>query len=173
MNYNVAWIFLLVIVWLAVLTNEKTNFKPLTGSWDPQFTAAGNSLSATSTGNYNQIGNMMFFCVNVQFTDSSSLGGVNDVYQFILPTPARQTFTSRGGSLHNPIAAVAPQAPANLQIHIAGIVDTAVSNSIMKLYYTGSTTDLGLRNNVPNQWATPSSSVPSVHLDISGFYEIE
>jgi hypothetical protein len=110
---------------------------------------------------------MMFFCVNVQFTDATQLGGVNDQYQFILPTPSRQTFTSRGGTFHNPNAS-----SGNLLIHIAGIVDTAVSKSIMKLYYTGSTTDLAIRNNVPNTWATPSTSVSSVHFDISGFYEI-
>lgn len=167
------WIVLGLFVWVLYLSNEKTSFKPIVGTWDPQLTAAGNQLSAEYTGNYNLIGKIMFFCVNVQFQNSSSLGGVNDVYQMILPMPARQTFTSRGGSLHNPAAAVAPQAPSNLIIHVAGIVDIAVSNTIMKFYYTGSTTDLGLRNDVPNRWATPSSSVPGVHFDISGFYEIQ
>ena len=133
------------------------------GTWNPAFTDAGGLLrNVTYTGNYNQINKMVFFCVNVQFQNFSTLGTTQ--YQITLPFPSRQTFTSRGGTLHNP--------QVDAKYHIAGIADTLVdtSKNIMKLYYSGSTTDLAWKSTTPVGWTGGSST--NTHFDISGFYEI-
>jgi hypothetical protein len=79
-------------------------------------------------------------------------------YQIVLPLPSSATITLRGGTLH--------QTNGNSRYHIAGIVDISESNTIMKLYYSGSTTDLAWKNNTP-VGATSSTS----HFDLSGSYE--
>ena len=154
-----------MIFWLALLQNSKSSLKEISGSWDPAFTDATQAVNGiVNTGNYNQIGKMMFFCINVQFSTTSTLG--TGIYQITLPKPARQTFTSRGGTLHNQTS--------QAKYHIAGIVESDVSNTIMKFYYTGSTTDLDWKYNTPVAWSTsgsPPVRVP-VHFDVSGFYEI-
>jgi hypothetical protein len=77
-----------------------------------------------------------------------------------LPFQPRQTFTSRGGTLHNP--------NTEAKYHIASIVDLADgANAKAKLYYSGSTTDLAWKYNTPVSWAHNST-----HFDMSGFYEI-
>jgi hypothetical protein len=71
------------------------------GSWDAQFTdSTGTLAGVTYTGNYNRVGNIIFYCINVDFDGYSNLG--TGQYQFTLPFPSRQTFTSRAGTLHNP-----------------------------------------------------------------------
>ena len=124
--------------------------------------AGGLLRNVTYTGNYNQIGKMMFYCVNVQFNSLAALGTTQ--YQITLPKPARQTFTSRGGTLHNPTT--------DARYHIAGILDTMVDNVTLKFYYSGSTTDLAWKNTTPAGWASPSENT-GIHFDLSGFYEIE
>jgi hypothetical protein len=133
------------------------------GSWDPKFTDASVTLTGvTYTGNYNIVGKIVFFCVNVQFTGyvalPSTLG--TGQYQITLPYAARQTFTSRGGTLHNPAT--------DSKYHIAGITDTAESTTIMKFYYSGGTTDLAWKFSTPVSWANVLT-----HFDISGFYEMQ
>jgi hypothetical protein len=126
-------------------------------TWSPNFTdLTGTVAGVTSTGNYTQIGNMIFYCVNVDFTNYTNLG--TGQYQITLPFAARQTFTSRGGTLHNP--------NTDSKYHIAAITDTADGASTARLYYSGSTTDLSWKYNAPVSWAHSSS-----HFDISGFYE--
>jgi hypothetical protein len=129
-------------------------------SWSPTFTdSTGTLAGVTQTGNYTQIGKMVFFCVNVDFNGYTNLG--TGQYQFNLPLPPRQTFTSRGGTLHN--------VSTDSRYHIAAITDiiTDGANAKAKLYYSGSTTDLAWKYNTPVSWASNTT-----HFDISGFYEI-
>jgi hypothetical protein len=128
-------------------------------SWNPAFRDSTGTLAGiTQTGNYTQIGNIIFFCVNVSFTGYTNLG--TGQYDFTLPFPPRQTFTARGGTLHNPTTAA--------QYHIAAIVDLIEDgpSAKAKLYYTGSTTDLAWKYSTPVNWAAQTA-----HFDISGFYE--
>ena len=131
----------------------------INGSWNPQFTdSTGTLAGVTTTGNYNRVGNIIFFCINVEFNGYTNLG--TGQYQITLPFPARQTFTSRGGTLHNP--------NTDSRYHIAAITDTTDSRTISKLYYSGSTTDLAWKYNTPVSWAHNTT-----HFDLSGFYEIQ
>jgi len=131
----------------------------VTGSFNPLFTdATGTFAGGTTTGNYTLNGNMLFYCISVDFNGYTNLG--TGQYQVTLPFPARQTFTSRAGTLHNP--------STDSRYHIAGITDIAVSRTIAKMYYSGSTTDLAWKYNTPVSWANNTT-----HFDISGFYEIQ
>ena len=131
----------------------------VTGSFNPLFTdATGTFAGGTTTGNYTLNGKMLFYCISVDFNGYTNLG--TGQYQVTLPFPARQTFTSRAGTLHN--------TSADSRYHIAGITDIAVSRTIAKLYYSGSTTDLAWKYNTPVSWANNTT-----HFDISGFYEIQ
>ena len=80
-------------------------------------------------------------------------------YQITLPFPSVATMRQAGGSLH--------QVTGAALYHIAGVTDTAISSTIHKLYYSGSTTDLAWKNTTP----VGGTSVTS-HFDISGVYEI-
>ena len=129
------------------------------GTWTPNFTdSSGTVAGITTTGNYNRIGNMIFFCVNVSFNGYTNLG--TGQYQFTLPFPPRQTFTARGGTLHND--------STDARYHIAAIVDLVdETDAKAKLYYSGSTTDLAWKYNTPVSWAHNTT-----HFDISGIYEV-
>jgi hypothetical protein len=129
-------------------------------SFDPQFTTANNeTLTGTLvTGSFVKQGHIVHLRVNVDFANTTFFGA-NNVYQFTLPFPTTSTITLRGGSLH--------QTNSSSIYHIAGITDIAISNNIMKLYYSGSTTDLGWKANTPVA-ATSNTS----HFDLSGAYEI-
>ena len=133
-------------------------FTPTTGTFNPGFTdASGTVAGFTQTGNYTRIGNMVFYCVSVTWAGYTNLG--TGQYQITLPFQARQTFRSAGGTLHNPTT--------DAKYHIAGITDIAESRTTTKLYYTGSTTDLGWKYSTPVSWASQTA-----HFDISGFYEL-
>lgn len=158
-----ALLFLGIFSWLIYLSIRKSTFRSLSASWNPAFTDSTGTLGrVTFTGNYNLVGKMVFFCVSVQFLDFSALG--TGQYQITLPYAARQTFTSRGGALHNPTI--------DAKYHIAGIVDTLVDpgKTTMKFYYSGSTTDLLWKYNTPAGWTGGAST--TTHFDISGFYEL-
>lgn len=144
-------LFIGIISSLFYYTRTTKNALVEFGSFDPQFKSATSLANVTYTGNYNKVGKMVFFCVNVQFPINTVLGTSLEPYQITLPFPARQTFTSRGGTLHNSLDA---------KYHIAGIVDTLVdpTNSIMKLYYSGSTTDLFWKYNTPVGWLPPGGN---------------
>ena len=129
-------------------------------TFSPQFkTTGGNTLAGTvTTGSYVLQGLICHFRINVVFAATTDFGSASQ-YQFTLPFPTVATFTARGGSLHCPnLSAI---------YHIAGITDTADSTTIMKLYYTGSTTDLAWKSSTPVS-ATDTSS----HFDLSGSYQI-
>jgi hypothetical protein len=71
--------------------------------------------------------------------------------------------TFAGGTLHQTAGAGSPAL-----YHIAGITDVADSTTVMKLYYSGSTTDLVWKFNTPATGAWQSGA----HFDISGTYQI-
>jgi hypothetical protein len=130
-------------------------------SFTPQFkTITGNTLAGTvTTGSYVLQGLVCHFRVNVNFAATSDFGSANQ-YQFTLPFATAHTVTIRGGTLHAPT-------PNDAIYHIAGITDIADSTTIMKLYYSGSTTDLAWKSSTPVS-ATNTAS----HFDISGSYQI-
>ena len=136
------------------ITNISTSFTP-------QFkTVTGNTLAGTvTTGSYVLQGLICHFRVNVEFDATTDFGSANQ-YQFTLPFATAHTVTIRGGTLHAPT-------PNDAIYHIAGITDIADSTTIMKLYYSGSTTDLAWKSSTPVN-ATNTAS----HFDISGAYQI-
>ena len=76
-----------------------------------------------------------------------------------LPFAAVQTMRQADGSLH--------QVTGNSLYHIAGITDIAISTTIHKFYYSGSTTDLAWKYNTPVGATTVTS-----HFDLSATYQI-
>ena len=131
-------------------------------TFNPQFkTVSGNTLAGTvSTGSYVLQGLICHFRINVEFDTTTDFGSASQ-YQITLPFPTVSTFTARGGTLHAPT-------PNDAIYHIAGITDIAESSTVMKLYYSGSTTDLAWKSSTPVN-ATNTAS----HFDISGAYQIE
>jgi hypothetical protein len=139
-------------------TVQTTAFSPNPTSFNPQFTDATATVAGvTSTGSYTRIGKLCFFRVFVDFNGYTNLG--TGIYQITLPFAAASTITSRDGTLHN--------TGTDSIYHIAGIVESTVSTTVMKLYYSGSTTDLGWKYNTPVSWANNTT-----HFDISGVYEV-
>jgi hypothetical protein len=135
----------------------------VSSTFNPQFRSnTGNTLAGTvSTGSYSKQGVIVHFRINVDFANTSDFGA-NSQYQFTLPFPTASTITVRGGTLHNE--------GGDARYHIAGITDVedAVpeANTVMKLYYSGSTTDLVWKLSTP-VGATGNTS----HFDLSGAYE--
>jgi hypothetical protein len=129
-------------------------------TFNPQFkTVGGNTLAGTvSTGSYVLQGLICHFRMNVSFANTTDFGSASQ-YQITLPFPAIATTTIRGGTLH--------QTAGDSIYHIAGVVEHDVSSSIMKLYYSGSTTDLAWKSSTPVGATTTTS-----HFDISGAYQI-
>jgi hypothetical protein len=132
-----------------------------TTSFTPDFkTVTGETLTgAVTTGSYVKQGLIVHFRVNVDFANCSNFGA-NNQYQFTLPFRSVATMTIRGGTLHH--------VGGNALYHIAGITDNATSNTVMKLYYSGSTTDLAWKASTPVGATTNTS-----HFDISGAYETD
>jgi hypothetical protein len=135
----------------------------VSASYDPQFkTASGNTLNGTvTTGSFVKQGLIVHFRVNVQFANTTDFGA-NSQYQITLPFPVSATTTIRNGTLHNDAT--------DARYHIAGITDiddaSPDANTTMKLYYSGSTTDLAWKFSTP-VGATANTS----HFDLSGTYE--
>lgn len=132
---------------------------PASQSFNPLFTdASGTVAGMTVTGAYTMISpKICFFRIYVDFTDCTNFG--TGQYQITLPFPSVETMRQAGGTLH--------QTTGTSLYHIAGITDIAVSASIHKLYYSGSTTDLAWKYNTPVGGTTVTS-----HFDITGTYEI-
>jgi len=131
-------------------------------SFDPDFKASGGPLTgAVAVGNYVKQGLIVHFRVNVDFSNCTEFQAAsNTQYQFTLPFPTDASITIRGGTLH--------QNTGNTYYHIAGISDPTLNsnNTVMKLYYFGSTQDLPLRAPVPVGALTTTSTI-----DISGAYQ--
>ena len=129
-------------------------------SFNPQFkTVSGNTLAGTvTTGSYVLQGLICHFRVNVEFDTTTDFGSASQ-YQFTLPFPTTHTVTVRGGTLHSPTVSAI--------YHIAGITDVAESATVMKLYYSGSTTDLAWKSPTP-----VGSTDTASHFDISGSYQV-
>ena len=132
-------------------------------SFNPQFRSnTGNTLAGTvSTGSYVKQGPIVHLRINVDFANTTDFGA-NSQYQFTLPFPVASTITLRGGTLHNE--------GTDARYHIAGITDiddaSPDANTTMRLYYSGSTTDLAWKYSTPVA-ATSNTS----HFDLSGSYE--
>jgi hypothetical protein len=129
------------------------------GSYNPIYTDASGTLAGvTATASYTMLSEKIcFFRVYVDFSGCTNFGTLQ--YQITLPFPSAETMRQAGGTLHQPTGSA--------QYHIAGITDIAVSTTIHKLYYSGSTTDLAWKYNTPVGGTTVTS-----HFDISGTYEI-
>ena len=133
-------------------------------SFTPQFRSnTGNTLAGTvSTGSYVKQGPIVHFRINVDFANTTHFDTANNQYMFTLPFPVASTITLRGGTLHNE--------GTDARYHIAGITDiedaSPDANTTMKLYYSGSTTDLAWKYSTPVN-ATSNTS----HFDLSGSYE--
>lgn len=126
--------------------------------FNSQFKDAGGLLAGvTTTGSYTLIGDICYFRVYVDFAGCTNFGTTQ--YQITLPFPSIQTMRQANGTLH--------QTTGGALYHIAGITDNDVSNTVHKLYYSGSTTDLAWKNNTPVGGTTVKS-----HFDISGVYQI-
>ena len=130
----------------------------------PQFRSnTGNTLAGTvSTGSYVKQGPIVHLRINVDFANTTHFDTANNQYMFTLPFPAAHTVTIRGGTLHNE--------GTDSRYHIAGITDiedaSPDANTTMRLYYSGSTTDLAWKYSTPVA-ATANTS----HFDLSGSYE--
>jgi len=133
-------------------------------SFTPQFRSnTGNTLAGTvSTGSYVKQGPIVHLRINVDFANTTHFDTANNQYMFTLPFPVASTITLRGGTLHNE--------GTDSRYHIAGITDiedaSPDANTTMKLYYSGSTTDLAWKYSTPVN-ATSNTS----HFDLSGSYE--
>lgn len=132
-------------------------------SYNPNIRASGGPLTgAVSEGNYVKQGLIVHFRVNIDFANCTDFQATsNTQYEFTLPFPTDTTITIRGGSVH--------QATTNTYYHIAGITDMdhgSANGSVMKLYYSGSTTDLPLRAAVP-----VGAFTTNTHLHVSGAYQ--
>ena len=132
---------------------------PTAQAFNPLFTDGSGTLAGvTATGSYTMITpKICYFRVYVDFAGCTNFGTLQ--YQITLPFPSVETMRQAGGTLH--------QLTGAAQYHIAGVTDVAVSASIHKLYYSGSTTDLNWKFNTPVGATTITS-----HFDISGTYEI-
>jgi hypothetical protein len=132
--------------------------------FNPQFRSnTGNTLAGTvSTGSYVKQGPIVHLRINVDFANTTHFDTANNQYEFTLPFPVASTITLRGGTLHNE--------GTDARYHIAGITDiedaSPDANTTMKLYYSGSTTDLAWKYSTPVN-ATSNTS----HFDLSGSYE--
>jgi hypothetical protein len=129
-------------------------------SFNPQFTANGtNVANVVATASYVKQGLITHLRYYIDFANTKTSDLQNGgQYQVVLPFASPATITLRGGTLH--------QTNGDSKYHIAGIVDISISNTVMKLYYTGSTTDLAWKNTTP-VGATSNTS----HFDLSGAYE--
>lgn len=128
--------------------------------FNPLFTdVSGTTAGAVATGSYTMLApKICFFRVRIEFDTCTNFG--TGQYQITLPFPSTDTMRQANGTLH--------QTTGGALYHIAGIVDSDTApSSIMKLYYSGSTTDLNWKFNTPVGGTTVTS-----HFDISGTYEI-
>jgi hypothetical protein len=134
----------------------------------PQFKDAANTFSIGTgivSGSYVLQGLICHFRINILFSNTTSYG--NSQYQATLPFPAAATASFRGGSLHMKTGTGAPS-----RFHIAGIVDVEDSDTVMKFYYFGGTTDLDWKFNTPNSGYWANSGNRDASFDITGAYQI-
>ena len=129
-------------------------------AFDPQWTdASSTTAGATVTASYTLMGPLCYFQVYVDFATCTNFGTLQ--YQITLPFAAAQTIRMAGGTLHQ---TTGPGSPS--LFHIAGITDIAVSTTVHKLYYSGSTTDLAWKYNTPVNGTSTGS-----HFDLCGIYQ--
>lgn len=142
--------------------------KSSNNTFNPQFKDAANTFAigaGTVSASYVLQGSICHFRINILFSNTTSYG--NSQYQATLPFPAAATSSFRGGSLHMKTGTGAPS-----RFHIAGIVDTEDSDTVLKFYYFGGTTDLDWKFNTPNSGYWANSGNRDTSFDILGAYEI-
>jgi hypothetical protein len=139
--------------------NSIVNYFP-TGSFIPNFcTNTANVISTgVQTGNYTKIGKLCYFRVFVQFVNSTYADGGGQ-YQITLPFPSAATISIRNSTLHNPNTSTV--------FNMGGVLDIASNNTLLNLYYNGSSNDIPWTNTTPLNWSTGNTT----HFDISGIYE--
>jgi len=140
----------------------------------PQFKDVNNTFAGgTVTGSYVLHNSLCNWHVQVDFVGTTNYG--NSQYQITLPFPAHSTITTTNGTLHQ--VGSGGGSGANTLYHIAGHVDSTVSTSVMKLFYSQTASDLAWKFNVPGgvppgntlaYWAIAGDA----HFDISGTYQI-
>jgi hypothetical protein len=166
-NGNSLAVFVEGITGVMMVKDVMGNVQPLSDfinlpeaqSFEPLFTdASGTTSGALATASYTMISpKICFFRVYVDFATCTNFG--TGQYQITLPFASIETMRQAGGTLH--------QTSGNSLYHIAGITDIITSNTIHKLYYSGSTTDLNWKFNTPVGATTITS-----HFDITGVYQI-
>jgi hypothetical protein len=141
------------------LVRSVTYTSTIPQSFNPLFTDTSGTLSGVvATGKYSMLSpKICYFRVYVDFAACTNFGTLQ--YQITLPFPSVHTMRQAGGTLH--------QVTGSSLYHISGVTDIEVSNTVHKLYYSGSTTDLAWKFNTPVGATTVTS-----HFDISGTYEI-
>lgn len=157
---NLLWQISKQLEYLSGITYNSVGYVPASAqSFNPLFTDVSGTLAGvTATASYTMISpKICYFRVYVDFAGCTNFGTLQ--YQITLPFPSVETMRQAGGTLHQPTGSA--------QYHIAGITDVAVSTTIHKLYYSGSTTDLAWKYNTPVGGTTITS-----HFDLSGTYQI-
>lgn len=163
----------LAITGNAVL-NSNAIVTEVINEFNPQFKDVNNTFAGgNATASYVLHNSICTFHVNVDFVGTTNYG--NSQYQITLPFPAHTTITTTNGTLHQ--IGSGGGSGANTLYHIAGHVDSTVSTSVMKLFYSQTASDLQWKFNVPGgvppgntlaYWAIAGDA----HFDISGTYQI-
>jgi len=131
----------------------------ITATFDPLFNdLSGSVVGVAATGSYTLIDGLCYFRVYVDFASCTNFG--NSQYAITLPFPSIQTISQRNGTIHQ-------VGSGSALYHIAGTTENTESATLMKLYYSGGTTDLAWKYNTPVGATSPTS-----HFDINGIYQI-
>jgi hypothetical protein len=143
-------------------------------AFDPHFQdASGTFAGGTVTGTYVLQNSLCYFQIRVEFAGTTNYG--NSQYQITLPFPADGNYTSRNGTLHQ--IGSGGGSGANTLYHIGGHLDSETSNTVMKLSYFQTASDLPWKFNTPGgvppggtnaYWAVAGDA----HFDINGQYLI-
>jgi len=152
-----------------------SSFNSSKASFDPVFTDANVTFAgATVTADYVRHDEIVHYHVNVSFAGTTDYG--NSQYQITLPFPSKHTMSTTTGTLHQ--IGAAGGSGANTYYHISGHLDLDYSNTTLKLFYSGSTSDLAWKFNTPG--GVPAANVNAhwavagdAHFDLSGSYHID
>lgn len=145
-------------------------------TFNPQFKDANNTFAGASliTGDYVLQGLICHFHIDVIFSGTTEYG--DSQYQITLPFPSHTTWSTTNGILHQ--VGSGGGSGANTRYHIAGHIDTGESTTIMKLWYSGGTSDLAWKFNTPGGTPNPPNGdaywavAGDAHFNISGAYQI-
>lgn len=134
---------------------------PTSNTFNPFFDSITPAVQGITiqTGNYTMVTpKLCYYRVFVDFAGCTNFGTTQ--YKITLPFRSKSNFRNANGLLH--------QFTGDIYYHIAGHIELAQSATVVKLYYSGSTSELAWKNTTPVGATTITS-----HFDISGIYEIE